>query len=41
VERPEVRLFHSEAACIGVLSQPFVPALEGVEQFTGEVLHSS
>lgn len=40
-EHPETRHFDFVAVCNGVFSEPCLPAIEGADQFTGEILHSS
>jgi cation diffusion facilitator CzcD-associated flavoprotein CzcO len=38
---PETLHFDVVAVCNGVFSEPYVPHIEGIERFTGQVLHSS
>jgi len=40
-EHQETRHFDFVAVCNGVFSEPSLPAIEGADLFTGEILHSS
>lgn len=38
---PEIRHFDFVVVCNGVFSEPYVPTPEGVQRFSGQILHSS